>query len=224
MERIRGMNKGYVLENSERSGIGFSRAEMDCSWTALKPVPCKKFSRACGQKLDELQLVPDLNPAIADLRRPAVPDKLCVFRCTLVTRKGANRGQSFKTRRSLLECDRVDRKQHAKRMNAGRGPDQQPASGDRAASCPANPARRVRARVGDGDLCTDRGAARSVSELDRCPHRSRVRNPESSRADCARIGTRSRLAGTATSPPSETLRQIERAFRKPLLTLSAALS
>src|ERR1700691_6235065 len=62
------------------------------------------------------------------------------------------------------ERDHIDRKQHAKRMNSGRRPDKQPASG-----VEPSPARQTyqagERRIGDCDPCADRGGPRYVSEV-----------------------------------------------------------
>ena len=62
------------------------------------------------------------------------------------------------------ERDHIDRKQHAKRMNSGRRPDKQPASGVK-----PPPARQTyqagERRIGYCDPCADRGGPRYVSEV-----------------------------------------------------------
>jgi hypothetical protein len=64
-----------------------------------------------------------------------------------------------------IERDHVDRKQHTKRMNAAGRPDEESASGVEPPP-PHQTDQALEGRVGDGYTRTDRGRARSVSQLD----------------------------------------------------------
>jgi hypothetical protein len=64
------------------------------------------------------------------------------------------------------ERDYINRKQHAKRMNSGRRPDQQPASGVK--SSPAHQTHQAgERRIGYADSRADRGGPRYIDELRR---------------------------------------------------------
>jgi hypothetical protein len=112
--------------------------------------------------LDPLQLVSDLHLAMADLPRRQLQHAMRFQ----VDAGSPERGQALpkpEHAKIFAERDHIDRKQHAKRMDSGRRPDEKPASGVK--SSPAHQPNQAGERcVGYRNPRADRGGPRYVSE------------------------------------------------------------
>jgi hypothetical protein len=190
MESMRAMNKGegnfqQICPNwifqQECFADPDSNARVSPShgeWTS--PNHCCLTVESAAKDSDQLQLVPDVNPALTDSSGRQFQNAV-----RFPLQAGDPEGSQFRPKlhhpQVFRERDRVDRKQHAKCVNAARRPDEQPASGVELS--PPQQAHQASERgVRDRNLCADRGATRSVSQLDLRPHRSRSHKLEPSRA------------------------------------------
>jgi len=78
--------------------------------------------------LDQLQLVPDVNPAMTDLSGRQFQNAVR-FPLRAGDPEGSQSRPKLQNPQAFIERNRVDRKQHAKRVNAAARPDKQSASG-----------------------------------------------------------------------------------------------
>lgn len=85
-------------------------------------------NRGLPTSLEKLQLVSDLHLAIADLSSWQLQHAIR-FQADAGNPAWGHTMPKPENTQALAECDHIDRKQHAERMNAGRGLDEKPASG-----------------------------------------------------------------------------------------------
>lgn len=93
-----------------------------------RPVRWEQKSEALLAALKKLQLVSDLHLAIADLSRRQLQHAMR-FQANAGHSKWGHTMPKPENTQALAECNHINRKQHAERMNAGRGLDEEPASG-----------------------------------------------------------------------------------------------
>jgi hypothetical protein len=112
-ERIRGMNIGALAWANSPAALVFRIENCHLEWMAAV-----RGRRSAAKASDKLQLVPDFDPAMTYLSGWQLQEAVR-FPLNAGDPEGRQSGPKLHHPQAPVERDHVDRKQHAKSMNAG---------------------------------------------------------------------------------------------------------